>query len=298
MSRPGPLQELPLSHFHPANPNHNKRPLSPSTSPGHSALHPKRRALDASPRSPATVNYAAVLAGPDSPARVLDFSGVKQPPHRAADGDVGGTPRPRPHVSSKLAASPELNSPSTSAMPPPPVPTFTLSGPSSGPTRSRGVPPHPLFFEQHPRELPPLTDPKSEHYPGFKVHRDPHFFVTRYDETRTMEDALADPDAEPDKENDVPPREIRKLTSLFADFHTKSATTPSPAKGKQRMTADTLPIFPVNQKKIFGNGFADDTIDLSSSYGFYRPSPLSDGSDPDDLPSWHTHGGGGDGLLG
>ncbi|KAJ2916452.1 hypothetical protein MD484_g4002, partial [Candolleomyces efflorescens] len=287
MSRPGPLQELP----HPLNPNLNKRPLSPSTSPGHPALPPKRRALDA------TLHYATVLAGPDSPARVLDFSGVKQQPRRAADRDVPGTPRPRAQASSDLAASPELNPPSTRAMPPPPVPAFALSGPSSRPPHSRGLPPHPLFFEKHPRELPPLTDPQSEHYPGFNVHRDPHTFVTRYDETRAMEDDLADPDAEPDKENDVPPREIRKLTSLFADFHTKSATTPSPVKGKQRMTADTLPIFPVNQKKIFGNGFADDAIDLSSSYGFYRPSPLSDDSDPD-LPSWHTHGGGGNGLLG
>ncbi|RXW21950.1 hypothetical protein EST38_g3926 [Candolleomyces aberdarensis] len=183
-------------------------------------------------------------------------------------------------------------------MPPPPVPRLTLSGPSSNPTRSRGVPPHPLFFEKLPRELPPLANPQSEHYPGFDVYRDPYDVVTRCDETWTVDEPLSDWDAEPDKENDVPPREIRKLTSLFAEFHTKSATTPSPSKGKQRMTADALPAFPVNQKKIFGNGFADDAIDLSSSYGFYRPSPLalSDDSDPDPS-SWHTHGGG-DGLVG
>lgn len=295
MSRPGPLQELPLRPFLPPNPNHNKRPLSPS-SPGHSPLRPKRRLLDPSPRSAVLVDYSAVLAGPDSPARVLDFTAIKKHPHRPADCDAT---RSRPPPSSSLAASPELGTATTISMPPPPLPSPALAGSSSSPTRSRAVLPHPLFFEKIPRELPPLTDSESEHYPGFDVYRDPYVVLTRRDETRTA-DLLIHPgsDEEPDKENDAPPREIRRLTSLFADFHTKSAATPSPGKGKQRMDSDTLPNFPVNQKKIFGHGFADDAIDLSASYGFYRRSrlALSDDNDLDPSP-WQTHGDA-DGLVG
>ncbi|KAM6496032.1 hypothetical protein JOM56_008738, partial [Amanita muscaria] len=193
MRHPGPLQELPLEQFLPPDPNipqsstrPSKRPLSPGVS---KLLSPaKRRVLNEdgllptentkgsssrTPRQSSIGRFADVLNGPGSPAKVLDFG---PPKHHAtslfqeAGNAVSMTPRrPVTRSMTKLAPPPELNqSPSSSRHTNKEQADYSMFNvPSSYPSTER-----PLLYV--PRDLPATSDPRSIHYPGFDIHRDPY----------------------------------------------------------------------------------------------------------------------------
>lgn len=143
MRRPGPLQDLPLEHFLPPNPNlpkspfklarGSKRPLSPGAP---STFSPAKRRilvvegiyspeslkspLSSSIQSPA--RFADLVKGPDSPARRLDFglpknhsqssaessTAVNTPASSLFEASLGLTTPTRKSTANSLAPSPEL----------------------------------------------------------------------------------------------------------------------------------------------------------------------------------------------
>lgn len=180
MRRSGPLQELPLdrflaasdfslSHSTPFKSKCNKRPLSPG---GPNLFSPaKRRILDEegifSPdrtvKSPITA-----LLGSGSPAKRLDFGLPKDHAAAHAGSDIAGdvTPtRPQPPTGRLLPSSVAGHClGNTQEIDDYFSPRPTLSCPT-------------LALAEIPRELPPLADPQSIHFPGFYVHQDPYIIT-------------------------------------------------------------------------------------------------------------------------
>ncbi|KIM46347.1 hypothetical protein M413DRAFT_24085 [Hebeloma cylindrosporum] len=257
MKRPGPLQELPLDRFLLSNPNlsasaieSNKRPLSPG---GPTLFSPaKRRILNEegifSPEkswkgplpcskgllaSPA--RFHDVLAGPASPARVLDFGSPK---------NATGDPQKRPNLSAAaLDATSSRITTSTQDLAPSPElkPRITRQARVLHPLEHGGVPlddippvrlrPIPSFI---PRELPPQPDPCSIHYPGFEVFRDAHIIVFSFEDNEPPLKKL-EVDHDATKENIIPQRNRPKVTMTPSSADLKSRvndqdSTPSSVK--------------------------------------------------------------------
>ncbi|KAF9569009.1 hypothetical protein CPC08DRAFT_702130 [Agrocybe pediades] len=280
MQRPGPLKELPLDRFLPSNSlltpapskpaRNNKRPLSPG---GASLFSPAKRrilredgiyspertckpSLSSIMSSPA--RFSQVLSGPDSPARKLDFGMPKfvagDPQKRSSSttfmtrSTAPVTPKQAPIASSSsLAPSPELKTTSARAV--------------------RASSPRSMDFSQQeedvdgdraenlrsccckscntqpstiPRELPPLPNPSSIHYPGFEVYRDPHLleWATEKDDSCQRRSQV---DSDTNQENVPPRRKTRKAPISLAKSDFKDpAITPIPASpGKSRAPEDT-----------------------------------------------------------
>ncbi|KIM91146.1 hypothetical protein PILCRDRAFT_811644 [Piloderma croceum F 1598] len=244
MRRPGPLQELPLEHFLPPNPNlpkspsklarGSKRPISPGAPSTFSPA--KRRILNeegifwtrkspvsASARSPA--RFGDVVQGPDSPARKLDFGLPKNHSQSTAgsstlvnsaassqceDVVLDTTPKRNPVSTKRLAPSPELLPKSVSA------PIASSSSYSFDSTLELDD-----YFSPHlptmiPRELPALPDRQSVHYPGFDVCSDTHIPLLR---ARSASVSSVEPlaelkrDKEACKENLAPRRKAKKAAT-------------------------------------------------------------------------------------
>ncbi|KAF8969485.1 hypothetical protein BDZ97DRAFT_247232 [Flammula alnicola] len=235
MRRRIPLQELPLESFlPPPDPNvpgsvkpirSNKRPFSPS---GPSPFSPaKRRILNEegifSCRSPlpsckeslaSPARFSHVLAGPASPARVLDFGMPK---------NYGGDPQKRPvSYTPALDATPtQTSTSSTTRLAPSPELKSRSARPTGKSKFQHGVdasditpptsPPRPSITANFiPRELPAQSEPWSIHYPGFVVFQDTHTII--YPE---QEEFISDMevDDETHKENLPPRRKTRKAAT-------------------------------------------------------------------------------------
>jgi len=269
MQRPGPLQDLPLDRFLLSNPNlsasaikSNKRPLSPS---GPTLFSPaKRRILneegifspEKSCKGPlpcskgslaSPVRFHDVLAGPASPARVLDFGSPK-----SATGD----PYKRPPLSAAaLDASSSRTTSSTQDLAPSPElkpgitrqarvlhPTHALEHGGNPfdddpPVLSSPVCGVPSFI---PRELPPQPDPCSIHYPGFVVFQDPHVIVFSFqDSGPSLSLKKIEVDHDATKENVLPQRKTRKVTMApsSSDLKSRDDTQDSNVKTTNLMNA-------------------------------------------------------------
>ena len=194
MRRP-PLQELPLHQFLPVaqdNKQHqvrmNKRPLSPGATPVISPA--KRRNLAAQDVFPpeatfrnsftSPARFRQVLAGPASPAKVLDFGLPKHlvgdPEKRLLAEHVTPT-RPQPS-SSRLAPSPELKPQVVRPTRHDAVADVFFDSPIARPQSSSSTSSDTSYI-LIPREMPPRLDPHSIHYPGFAVYQDPHFVALK-----------------------------------------------------------------------------------------------------------------------
>ncbi|KAF8812282.1 hypothetical protein BYT27DRAFT_7251840 [Phlegmacium glaucopus] len=190
MQRPGPLQELPLERFLSAHPNllsksvrSHKRQLSPGSPNPYSPT--KRRILNSEGvfapektcKTPMSLGKASptrfgdVLASSASPARILNF----------------GLPKNRRGEPTKRSFMPiptQTQIPSLS-----PRKTLTTSRPVSssayhssselpaGTEESSTSSTRPAVPIDIPRNLPPLPDPQSIHYPGFVVFQDTHITI-------------------------------------------------------------------------------------------------------------------------
>ncbi|KAF9268177.1 hypothetical protein L218DRAFT_954554 [Marasmius fiardii PR-910] len=183
MSR-SPLQEIPLSRVPlPPTPltasRPHKRPLSPD---GPSLFSPtKRRILseegilspDKTLKSPFHIRdtLASRLAQANdepSPAKKLDYSASKiahsslasNPPSVGPSPQLPRTPYTPPSISNPRATLPTVDD------------FFSTPERLASSSRSRNPP------RMVPRPLPACSDPHSIHYPGFRVHRDPHIFLS------------------------------------------------------------------------------------------------------------------------
>ncbi|KZT13043.1 uncharacterized protein LAESUDRAFT_719357 [Laetiporus sulphureus 93-53] len=247
MTRLGPLQELPLENF--LFPDDNvrlplrrphKRPLSPG---GPSPRTPaKRRVVNFdTTRSPvkmdsppsasyggsrfAPMYFSALLSGPDSPARRLDFSTPKASRLSTVLTDEMDTPKASASVaSSTLAPSPTLLDPNQYRAKPSLQMTVqrdnTVDGCSNGYVAVLSSPtPQPRAI---PRRLIP-PDPQSIHYPGFVVYQDPYEEAPSSAADRGNEkgddcptSVAAKLEKEADKENHGPRKKAHKSTAVPA----------------------------------------------------------------------------------
>ncbi|KZP07754.1 hypothetical protein FIBSPDRAFT_875192 [Athelia psychrophila] len=249
MQRPGPLQELPLEHFLPPNPNlprspyklgkGSKRPLSPGAPSTYSPA--KRRILAVegilspeslkSPLSAAALyptRFGDLARGPDSPARKLNFGLPKNHTESSPGSSTVVHSTPSSHTnatptrtkSKSLAPSPVLLSKSTaSALPALPSDGsemddyFSTPQPPRYNTRSSTSNTLPMMI---PRELPPPPDRQSMHYPGFDVLPDTHIPLLR---ARSVSVEPLDMGSEPKrdkeccKENVAPRRRAKKAVT-------------------------------------------------------------------------------------
>ena len=110
---------------------------------------------------------------------------------RADDIDVDLTPTQRLPSSSRLAPSPDLKPQGSRTR------RTEVDDVFIDPTPCRPSPSTRCSYTLIPRELPPRSDPRSAHYPGFVVHQDPH--VAAY--KPILEDDVEDEDEESWKEN-------------------------------------------------------------------------------------------------
>ncbi|KAI0040082.1 hypothetical protein FA95DRAFT_1612071 [Auriscalpium vulgare] len=281
------LQDLPLDRFlpPPTGPNIPARPASPFKHPGFSQKRPlspsassvpfspaKRRILEqegllSPPKSPlsggssgryAPTYFHALVSGPDSPSRRLDFgaakgagtvsragsstsdsSGPATPPPSSARSRASrtspATPTKHTRTSPRLAASqtvrigpsPPPRTPKARAarIPSPSSKASTISPSQSRTTRATSPPPMLV-----PRELPPRPDPQSVHHPGFDVHLDTHIVLpsTRDKEKRRDKDGE---ERDIEKEN-VPPRRTRRESKDAGVQKAEKRGVGSPGKEK------------------------------------------------------------------
>lgn len=269
MRRPGPLQELPLEQFLPPNPNlpyppksrPNKRPLSPG---GPNLFSPaKRRILneegvfspDKTFKSPvsgrdAPARFAQVLTGPESPARKLDFGIPKrrlESPALPRMSIINVTPTRSTSSSSKLAPSPKFKS----------TPRSFSSRPGDDQEMDD--------YFSHPSSsslTPPLTDPQSMHYPGFRVYHDTGSSATLFDEGLQSLNLGDDKEKDSLKENVVPRRKRRTATAPTPDLKLQLFSPDPKRMGKVKST-------PATPKKVFGV----DRQELAGSPTPRRPVP-------------------------
>lgn len=315
MGRPGPLQDLPLERFLlpdtnvPNTPSKHlrstKRPLSPGTPVLYSPA--KRRILNEegifspkrTPRSPASSSsrgrfapeyFDALLKGPDSPAKKLDFGTPKSATpsflasapstqstrstsvDRDDRDDITSTPRRFALSARKLAPSPELVSKHgnlSSRM------SRTSSMMDEDDTDSDYFRPDSRSSSSHtptsllsPRDDTP-PDRQSIHYPGFDVFRDAFDASDTRSELPTVDaDYLMDDQAtehklvtetpkrekDEEKENMRPKRKAHKIPSAPADAAWAKAGLLSPQAKQREMErsgrAKTIPVSP-SVKRIY-----------------------------------------------
>lgn len=199
-----PLQELPIEQFSLAIHDYsgvkqsrtNKRPLSPGGTPivtpvkrrniAAQGIFPSEKTFKSPPSSlrkcfGSPARFSDVLAGPESPARILDFGPAKQligdPQKRSALQQQHGEVTPSRHRPSNscLATSPDLKPRSSRStrhyqLPSPNDAFSEFPMDASGSSARHSERPYVII----PRTLPPRSDPHSVHYPGFDVYQDPH----------------------------------------------------------------------------------------------------------------------------
>ncbi|KAK7470426.1 hypothetical protein VKT23_001852 [Stygiomarasmius scandens] len=225
VQRSGPLRDLPLDRFLPPDPNipqpslprPNKRPRSPDRPSLYSPA--KKRILDEegvfslektlkSPFRGRTIATPIPLSGllASSTAKKLDF-GV---PKKFSEPSESGTAVPAHNTSPArtLAPSPGLSSRATSTAKSTPRRGTAIGDDYFATPERISRPSSPVLIS---RDLPAASDPRSIHYPGFKVHQDPHIFVA---EPVDLE-SLAGKEKEGAKEN-LPPKKKGKK-SVDAD---------------------------------------------------------------------------------
>ncbi|OSD04398.1 hypothetical protein PYCCODRAFT_1433782 [Trametes coccinea BRFM310] len=148
----------------------------------------------------ATSHFNALLQGPDSPAKKLDFAtpSREEDPISRNENDTSRTPRrspkrtttPRPRRSPRLSAMHAI---------------------SRSPKNHGAIIAEPILI---PRDVTP-TNPQSIHYPGFDIHQDSFTVLpTSASHSRPVVDvdALELSDEEFDKENRPPRRKRAKKT--------------------------------------------------------------------------------------
>ncbi|KAL0067625.1 hypothetical protein AAF712_005340 [Marasmius tenuissimus] len=253
-----PLQELPLSRVPlPPTPQtvtrSNKRPLPPD---GTVIFSPaKRRILSEDGitvsgktlKSPFNIRDAVSFRASEetaesSPAKKLDFTAGKVG-HGPAKGDRHSKP-------SSIAPSPQLpRTPHTpvstpNGRPTPPAIDDFFATPERLPSAHTKNP-----LRLIPRPLPECSDPHSAHYPGFRVHRDPHItlFDPLDDESfvvkgakenlpprRTLKKAVTEPVRSDNKALLLTPeskkRELEKILKAKS-----TPATPKKTAGKERL---------------------------------------------------------------
>ncbi|KAF7432923.1 hypothetical protein PC9H_004867 [Pleurotus ostreatus] len=227
MRRSGPLQELPLEQFLPTSSKvrPNKRPLSPGAP---NLFSPTKRRLleeegiftpEKTTKSPffasrgATPSYfSAVLCGPESPARKLDFSPSKR---TNQEGSSKVTKEEAPSYTSPsvattstiIAAEASSDSNHLSATP---FEEFSDDESSDFEFDSSAVLGQSRAPNMIPREMPPPPDPQSQHYPGFSIYQDTHILIPRASENKTPPSQ----EDESTKENIAPRRKLKKSATV------------------------------------------------------------------------------------
>lgn len=227
MQRPGPLQELPLERFLPTYPlnlpsksvRSHKRPGSPNPySPT------KRRILNSEGifapektcKTPMSLGRASparfgdVLASSTSPARALDFGLPKN--HGREPAKCLSLSQTRIPSRKTLVSSSEVHYQSVlpAVLPAHHLPSGVPANTEVSSTSSTPPAAVPIVI---PRELPPLPDPQSIHYPGFVVFQDTHITIYPADfNSERVSDA--DTHSDPFKENLPPRRKTARKTNL------------------------------------------------------------------------------------
>ncbi|TBU33189.1 hypothetical protein BD311DRAFT_479893 [Dichomitus squalens] len=246
--RPGPLQPYDIRLFSatPSAPGTPSRPHKRPHSPGIGSLDsPAKRRLKAaegitSPKytkSPlsgssssarfAPAHFHALLQGPDSPAKRLDF-GSDASDSTACEGGGSGTPRRSPkrtpsasastqtttsmRRSTRLAARRASRSPSASGLRSPSESDHNAGHAQTGSDDERTAAIRVLTIAPLliPRVVIP-PDRQSIHYPGFDIYQDPHILVPVA--SSSSPDPASTPyyaDQEHDKENVAPRRNSSK----------------------------------------------------------------------------------------
>ncbi|KAI1796230.1 hypothetical protein LXA43DRAFT_658967 [Ganoderma leucocontextum] len=245
--RPGPLQPYDIHLFTPTpsapgTPSRpNKRPHSPAIG---SFDGPAKRRLKAgegiiSPKyvkSPlsgsgscarfAPAHFHALLQGPDSPAKRLDFGSDTSDATVCEDGGSGTprrSPKRTPSASTSTKATKVRRSPRLTAR----TSRSPFASGEEGPARSnntgqtltgadertaaiRALTTAPLII---PRVVTP-PDRQSIHYPGFDIYQDPHIVLpTASSSSADLALTLSPVDKEYDKENVAPRRKSSSKTS-------------------------------------------------------------------------------------
>ncbi|KAF9491363.1 hypothetical protein BDN71DRAFT_1364385, partial [Pleurotus eryngii] len=188
MRSSGPLQELPLEQFLPnsSKVRSNKRPLSPGAP---NLFSPTKRRLleeegiftpEKTTKSPffasrgGTPSYfSAVLCGPESPARKLDFSPSKRTNQggssKVAKEEAPSYTSPSVATTSTIILEASSHSNHISATP---FEEFTDDESSDFEFDSSEVRGQSRAPNMIPREMPLPPDPQSQHYPGFIIYQD------------------------------------------------------------------------------------------------------------------------------
>ncbi|KXN89561.1 hypothetical protein AN958_05428 [Leucoagaricus sp. SymC.cos] len=242
-----------------------KSPLS-ATVTASAAPSSSKQPIRASPHfhhqhQQSSTRFADALVGPDSPACKLDFGtpknavGAKTPLRQSAEEKLTSSPEIKLGSRSHLSREADEDYFSISSQSQPPQFQLqsqrhtTLSSSSSTPSSQSH---RNLDFLSAPRELPPLIDPQSEHYPGFNVYQDPHILIPTLrlaspapssSPTLAPLDGNVDDDSntefvdprEPVKENLAPQRKARKADStpipekahIFSPPSAKSSSVPA-----------------------------------------------------------------------
>ncbi|TFK43687.1 hypothetical protein BDQ12DRAFT_675392 [Crucibulum laeve] len=297
--RRSPLQELPLEHFLPSNPNQptpfkpnksNKRALSPG---GLILYSPAKRRilceegifspektckspLSASRgRSATPARFTDVLMGSDSPAKKLDFG---SPKYHAESSSVprmtamklDSTPTRSSSSSSSLAPSPELkvmlssSSASSFSSDAESEDYFTSADASSSRLSSA---PAPTLI---PRQLPPPADPQSAHYPGFRVYQDPHIVVF----PPLSQEEVAQQTNERHNENLPPRRKARKAASAPTVTDLKAQIfSPESRRREAEKLGLTLPT--PNKLSTATNASGSSTTPRRSGFGVFAQTTPS-----------------------
>ncbi|KAF7798344.1 hypothetical protein EIP86_009565 [Pleurotus ostreatoroseus] len=229
-TRPGPLRDIPLDHerlkLH--SDGHisslfkspGKRPPSPSS---YAICSPaKRRLIEQQTRSnaasgsrhsssPHQAQVQAILHGPNSPARKLDFGVVTSSVHS------GGESAHRTRSVVRRLADPPVPSPLLPSFESSGIPAIAGSSPLAA-----GLGTFPLDVEMddhdfNPQTPPPITsrarEAHSKHYPHFEVYKDPQYLSASHllPSAAVLPSALSgttddEDEAEADKENIRPAR--------------------------------------------------------------------------------------------
>ncbi|KAH9939985.1 hypothetical protein B0H21DRAFT_755405 [Amylocystis lapponica] len=275
-----PLTELPLERFLPPASNADSsyspsRPNKRPHSPGGSSLYSpaKRRILDEegvfsperkSPMSSASGRFAplyfnALLQGPGSPVRKLEFGAAKPTVSATPVPAVAGTPRMTRSATvaaqkvqtTKLAPSPELSSKKGgSRSKATPLSVTHPAGPElKDPLRTRtsGAPVLTI-----PREVIP-PDRQSTHYPGFDVFQEPYIIIPSTPFTTASESDAGSftEDEDVDKENVRPPRRKKVNPADLADMAWAKAGLLSPSvKRKDAERSGKAMPFPATPKHM------------------------------------------------
>jgi len=246
--RPGPLQELPLELFVPAEslvvPSSpcklaSKRPRSPSVLP--SPMSPaKRRLLNdegvlfspLSPKSPDKSRRSEYLSlGLLSPRR-LDFERVEMEMKTPSESEVHKVQTPSTPRAQRIAGHPRKLAPSPELVSSPPsAKRLDKANISSDLPRGRSTSPSLPSPLRVPRDLPACSDRQSTHYPGFDVHRDAFIELTSTRSQSSDEDA----DAEEDdmKENVAPKRRPRNMILGAPAFMKLEGVSATPRRSEQ-----------------------------------------------------------------